>query len=620
MTGSGLSFAGLTLLTFGSVAALASTNSAENPAPPPEASSWPPVPLTDDDNRAAPVPLEKKADDLGRANALYAQALINISTSDPHQTLDLLRQVTTLDPHFADAQVRIANMMLQLGQIEPALAQLQAAFTANPGSAAIEAALGYVQHLRGQREEAVRLCSAALKQDVTQSICMRVLLESAGEQDDLAGGVLHAEDILKDATTKVPSDVWLALAKIYVEIARTDLHAPSGDTVLRTLLPIYQQAASGDPAEVEPLTLLADTYRDLGRRREALGTLQKAAQVDPTNADLIARCGDLEAGLGEKSDALRDYETAYNLDPNLAGLRELLGRFYLDDHRFADAAALLEEALVEAPRDPGLLIDLGVAYCGLHLGDKAQACFQLVFDSDTCPPEAYLKLAAVQLNDKQTGRALATLAAAENHFPRSGRVLFYHAIAERYAKNYDAALKDLADMRQLSIDPDPDTFNVNYYLETALNQSLSKHDAAAEATLHDGLLRYPDSADLLNELAYYWADANKKLNEARDYGQRALTLDPDNGAIQDTCGWIEYRQGHYHDALPYLQRGAVLTDNDPVVLQHLGDDYLKLGRNGEALATWRKALKQDPDNHDLIDRIDTTPAQANHDLRSAPHK
>ena len=41
---------------------------------------------------------------------------------------------------------------------------------------------------------------------------------------------------------------------------------------------------------------------------------------------------------------------------------------------------------------PALLIDLGIAYEGAHQPDKAQACFQKVFDSSDCPPEAYLKL------------------------------------------------------------------------------------------------------------------------------------------------------------------------------------------------------------------------------------
>ena len=49
---------------------------------------------------------------------------------------------------------------------------------------------------------------------------MRVLLEIAGDQDDLAGGVLHIEDILKAGGSSVPASAWLTLARLYVEVAR----------------------------------------------------------------------------------------------------------------------------------------------------------------------------------------------------------------------------------------------------------------------------------------------------------------------------------------------------------------------------------------------------------------
>jgi predicted negative regulator of RcsB-dependent stress response len=62
-----------------------------------------------------------------------------------------------------------------------------------------------------------------------------------------------------------------------------------------------------------------------------------------------------------------------------------------------------------------------------------------------------------------------------------------------------------------------------------------------------------------------------------------------------------------------------MTNNDPVVLQHVGDAYLKLGLRREAIATWTRALEKDPHNGDLANRIDAALAQAkNAHSRSAP--
>jgi tetratricopeptide (TPR) repeat protein len=124
----------------------------------------------------------------------------------------------------------------------------------------------------------------------------------------------------------------------------------------------------------------------------------------------------------------------------------------------------------------------------------------------------------------------------------------------------------------------------------------------------------------MNELAFFWADQGSHLPEALALSTRAAELDPGNGPIQDTEGWTYFQMGRAKDALPYLQRAAIMTNNDPVVLQHIGDAYLKLGLRREAIETWTRALKKDPRNGDLANRIDAAQAQANNaHSRSAPN-
>jgi tetratricopeptide (TPR) repeat protein len=554
-----------------------------------------------------------------RANALYAEAMLDDPENHPEEELSRLRQVAALDPGFADAQVKIAALLLQLGRLEPALDQLRAAITANPDSVEIEAMLGYVQELNGQNDEALRLSKDALAKDPTQSRAMRVMLEVAGEQGDLAGGVLHVEDILKTGAGGVPASAWLTLARLYVEVARNATPPPNDQVILQTCLPIYLQAAAKPPPDVETLTLLADTYRDLDRKRDALKTLRQAAALEPSNVDIILRCADLETDLGLKAEALKNDEDAYALNPGLTGLRETLGGLYLDNERYEDAARLLQEALADSPQDSDLGVELGIAYSGGHHPKEAQDCFDRVFAVDSCPPEAYLKLAVFQLTSNQIDQAGATLAAAVKRFPQSAWVRFYQAVQYRYEKNYAAALDSLDQARALATGPETAVLDSNYYLESAMTMNLAGQKDRFEKTLREGLAKYPQSPDLMNELAYFWAEQGTHLTEALSLSGRAVELEPDNGAIEDTRGWIYFQMGLAKDALPYLQRAAILTNNDPVVLQHLGDAYLKLGRGGEALGTWRRALEKDPHNGDLAKRINAAPAQAtNANSRSAP--
>jgi tetratricopeptide (TPR) repeat protein len=567
--------------------------------------------------------LDPLADHRSTANAFYAEAMLlsdgETEADDAKQAAALFRQVVALDPAFTDAQIKLANLLLQSGQLDQALTQLHAAATLHPDSIPLEVALGYAQRLRGKNEEALRLCAKALTADPDQAVAMRIMLEIAGDQNDLAGGVLRIEDILKAGGSKITATPWLNLARLYLEIARSEVAPPTSDVVLKTRLPILEQAAAKPPPNAETLALLAETYRNLGRKAEAVKTLRKALALEPSNVDIILHCAELEFDFHQESNAIKDYEKAYALNPDFPGLRETLGNLYLDHHRSEDAARVFEEALLDSPQSPSLEIDLGIAYEETHQPEKAQEHFQHVFDAVACPPDAYIKLAFYQLEHKEVKQAGQTLASAQAHFPKSAQICYYQAIQHRYEKDYRAALDSLAQVRALSSESGASGPEASYYLESALTLNLAGQKGQLEATLQEGLNRYPDNPELMNELAYFWADQGHHLPEALALSRRAAALDPDNGPILDTWGWVYFQMGQVKDALPYLQRAAFMTNNDPVVLQHVGDAYLKLGLRREAIATWTRALEKDPRNGDLANRIDAAQAQAkNAHSRSAP--
>jgi tetratricopeptide (TPR) repeat protein len=577
--------------------------------------------LTDAQDRLSNATLRPAAERRTEADTFYAEAMLlhESLTGDPQRAIELFRKVVALDPSFMDARLKLADILLQTNQVEAAYAQLKPLASEHPDSIAVQVALGYTQHLRGQNDEARLLCTRVLSHDPNQTVAMRVLLEIAEDQRDLAGGVLHIEDLLRNGGTAVNAAPWLTLARLYLEIARSNSDLPEGEVLLETRLPMLQEAAAKPPPSVDTLTLLARTYLELGRKTSALESFRRAEELEPANLDVILQCAALEANGEKKAAAIADYEKAYAVSPDLSGLREMLGGLYLDVNRDADAVRVLQEAIAKAPDDLTLQIDLGCAYAQGHQGEAAESCFQKVFNAEGCPPEAYLSLAYFQLKHEQWKQAGRTLASAQAHFPDSPEVYFYEAIQNRYEKNYHAAEVALARVRALATGANASALDLEFYKESALIFNLEGEKEQFESTLREGVDKYPDNPELMNELAYLWADSGSHLQEALALSSRAAEIDPDNGPIQDTRGWVYYRMGQPKDALPYLQRAAFMTNNDPVVLQHVGDAYLKLGLRREAIATWIQALRKDPRNGELTNRIDAALAQAkNVHSRSAP--
>ena len=84
--------------------------------------------------------------------------------------------------------------------------------------------------------------------------------------------------------------------------------------------------------------------------------------------------------------------------------------------------------------------------------------------------------------------------------------------------------------------------------------------------------------------------------------ERALKIDPENGAYLDSLGWIYFKQGQYEDALKYLQE----ADNylkDPIILEHLGDVYYKMDKRAEAKKFWFKSLEMLPNQTQVLEKL-----------------
>lgn len=104
-----------------------------------------------------------------------------------------------------------------------------------------------------------------------------------------------------------------------------------------------------------------------------------------------------------------------------------------------------------------------------------------------------------------------------------------------------------------------------------------------------------EHAHALNALGYTYADHNTQLNKAEEYISKALQLRPDDPAIMDSMGWLNYRQGHYRIARDYLQKAfAILPDAE--IAAHLGVVEWALGNVQEAHRVWQSILQDDPDN------------------------
>ena len=100
----------------------------------------------------------------------------------------------------------------------------------------------------------------------------------------------------------------------------------------------------------------------------------------------------------------------------------------------------------------------------------------------------------------------------------------------------------------------------------------------------------PEHADALNYLGYSYADKGINLEEAGALIKKALELKPDSGYIMDSLGWVYYKQGKNSEALDLLLKAAQKVNDDPVVMEHIGDVYNSMGMKEKAREYWQKSV------------------------------
>ena len=112
----------------------------------------------------------------------------------------------------------------------------------------------------------------------------------------------------------------------------------------------------------------------------------------------------------------------------------------------------------------------------------------------------------------------------------------------------------------------------------------------------------PDNANALNALGYTLAERGLRIQEARQYIERAYELKPNDPAIMDSMGWVQFKLGNYDKAEEYLRKALELMD-DAEILGHLAELLWAQGNYDEARSLLREAIDRHPEDDYLQELI-----------------
>lgn len=490
----------------------------------------------------------------GDAVAAQRATRIAILSKQPQQALKAVQVWVKLAPNELAGRQLAASLLLESGQRQPALEQLQAIVA--------------ISEAKGDDGFLNAMAALSKQQDRERALEVVRQLGSGYPQDPRAGYALALMALMW-------SDYSLAETEIRKVIER-------------------------HPDWNKSHILLSRLYVARGDKAAARGVLQQAVEQQPDDALLRNAYARLLVDAEDYQGAYRQFRELQRLQPENTDVQYSLGVLALQLERTRDARKHFQQLLETGQRANEVAYYLGrVEQMAGHWTESVR--WYKKVEGGEFHDDARIRVARSLARAGRLAEAQDWLRGLRVQLPDQSVPLFV-VEADILARQGSQEQVMAVYAKALSHHPG----NEDLLYARALYAATIDRVDILEADLRQVLAKNPDNADALNALGYTLADQTTRYQEALELISRALALKPESAAVLDSMGWVQFRLGRYEQALGYLRRAfAAMPDSE--IAAHLGEVLWVSGDKPQARRVWRQMLKQDPDSshvRETMQRLD----------------
>ena len=495
--------------------------------------------------------------------------------------------------------------------------------------------LNYIQQAHMTRDPDIikRAINAAQYTKDIEAIKEMALLWAEVEPDNLSAHQLLAYQYFyaKDYVTAVEQ-----LEKILVlggdpridSLALGSHSLPEAER--REILDLFQQLYTRHPKHYQLPYSIAFMHKLLKEFDQGLLALEPVFELAPNYSPASVLKTNLLYEVGKLDEAIKFADNAFDKFPDDHNLGRLYASLLVETKQLDAAEDVFKSLIKQYPQAPSLKLSLGLVMLENNKIEPAKVILSELLAENLHSNEVHFYLGRIADQQKKINEAI-------DHYKKIKDSPNYDAAIERISfllaqeDKIDEMINYLTELRE----KEPNKLKMLWLLEVKL-LSLTKNkelmneslDQAIQDLPDDGQLLYaramnreaegdlagmetdlkkildltPDHAVALNALGYTLADKTDRLKEAFELIQKALSLEPDNPAIQDSMGWVLYKLEQPKEALYFLLK-AFQGYQDGEVAAHLGEVLLSLNQKTEAYEIWGTVLNKYPDHPVLLETV-----------------
>lgn len=365
------------------------------------------------------------------------------------------------------------------------------------------------------------------------------------------------------------------------------------DQGLIALEPVFELAPEFSSANVLKINLLYET----GKVQEALQFGADAFEKFPTDHNLGRLYASLLVENKQLNEAENVFESLIDQYPQAPSLKLSLGLVMLENNKIDAAKTILNKLLAENQHVNEVHFYLGRIADQQKKIDEAIRHYKKIQDSPNYDA-AIERISYLLTQQEKIDEMIAYLSEMRTKEPEKLKMLWLLEIKllslvknkERMHQSLNQAIEALPGDEQL-------------LYARAMNLEAEGNLEGMEQDLRKILELQPDHAVALNALGYTLADKTDRHDEAFELIKKALTLEPENPAIQDSMGWVLFKLHKPQEALYFLLK-AFQSYQDGEVAAHLGEVLLKLNQKTEAYEIWGTVLTKYPEHPILRETVE----------------
>ncbi len=537
-------------------------------------------------------------DSLTIADYFYLEGLRQQEMGNLTAAYDLLRHAHDLNPRSAAVYYQLAGYYVNMKNDALARTYFEKAASLDPENATYQEKLGQLYITQKDYPNAIKAYELLYSSNKTRVDVLQLLLQLYGSQNDYKKmiNVLDRIEVLEGSSEQIS----LSKMQIYEQMGDKKKEYES----LKSL--VYEH-----PRELDYSVMLGNWLLQNGKKNDALKEYKSVLKEEPNNA--LAKLSMLDYYRSIKDQATVDELTNELLqspktekETKMTLLRDVISSD--QQANISDSAKVMNlfSLALSTKQEDADLIMMKAAYMAMKNMPKAEINHVYEQAIDVEPDNSRARLALIQniWATEDYDKVIEICRPAIEYNPDEMAFYYFKGMAEFQKHDIDAALETFKKgVGQIKEDSDPEIVSDFYAI---LGDILHEKGKASEAfAAYDSCLKWKaDNYGALNNYAYYLSVANKDLPRAEQMSYKTIKAEPNNATYLDTYAWILFQQQRYEEAKIYIDQ-VLRNDKDPsgVVLEHVGDIYMKTGDTQKALEYWQKAIEKGNDSKVLKDKL-----------------